>query len=458
MKEKKGISLIVLIVTIIVMIIIAGAIIISLSDTNIIDQAGKATTNWNISTIKEQINVTNAIRSSGIEGNFLEKVKNGTLEEVGIEDEEWNKKLIIQNEKLVYRPENVTEKEAEEFISNGIIAGDYIAVVNTSDSLSNYQNTSNIIVASELNQKLKDDKNATVFILEDISLSGWTTVSYPDEDGDGIIEDFKGTIDGCGNTISDLNVTLIQSNEGIIKNITLTGQCDYLYAGMFTEYNYGTIMNCHNKVDILDGIFAAGITYSNYDSGKIINCSNTGNIYASDDVAGIAIINTGNIYNTFNSGNIEGYESSSIRFIGGIVANNYTGNVENCYNSGNINIDVSGYEFVCGIIGAYGNLKCSYNIGNIDASGILDTNVGKIGYNIETLNVFAANKNTAPELGKSIVATWIEDLVETDGDTVTLADKTELLNRLNAGNSTKVWVEDTNNINNGYPILYWQVQ
>lgn len=41
---KKGISLIVLVITIIVMIIIAGAIIISLNSSNVIDQANKAVT------------------------------------------------------------------------------------------------------------------------------------------------------------------------------------------------------------------------------------------------------------------------------------------------------------------------------------------------------------------------------------------------------------------------------
>ncbi len=39
---KKGISLIVLVITIIVMIIIAGAIIISLNSSNVIDQSNKA--------------------------------------------------------------------------------------------------------------------------------------------------------------------------------------------------------------------------------------------------------------------------------------------------------------------------------------------------------------------------------------------------------------------------------
>ena len=52
MKEKKGISLIVLIVTIIVMIIIAGAIILSLTETNVIDQAEVAVEKHNLAEIK----------------------------------------------------------------------------------------------------------------------------------------------------------------------------------------------------------------------------------------------------------------------------------------------------------------------------------------------------------------------------------------------------------------------
>ena len=52
MKNKKGISLIVLIITIIVMLIIAGAIIISLTETNVIDQAELAVEKHNISELK----------------------------------------------------------------------------------------------------------------------------------------------------------------------------------------------------------------------------------------------------------------------------------------------------------------------------------------------------------------------------------------------------------------------
>ena len=47
MKRKSGISLIVLVVTIIVMIIISGAVIITLTATNVIDQAENATAKYN---------------------------------------------------------------------------------------------------------------------------------------------------------------------------------------------------------------------------------------------------------------------------------------------------------------------------------------------------------------------------------------------------------------------------
>ena len=56
MKINKGVSLIVLVVTIIVMIIIAGAVIISLTDTNVIEQAENAATSYRVAQLKENLN------------------------------------------------------------------------------------------------------------------------------------------------------------------------------------------------------------------------------------------------------------------------------------------------------------------------------------------------------------------------------------------------------------------
>ena len=55
MKQKKGISLIVLIITIIIMIIISGAIILTLTETNIIDQAETAVNKYNETELKQRV-------------------------------------------------------------------------------------------------------------------------------------------------------------------------------------------------------------------------------------------------------------------------------------------------------------------------------------------------------------------------------------------------------------------
>ena len=52
---KKGISLIVLVITIIVMIIIAGAIIISLNSTSVIEKANTAVTATDVGTLNDKL-------------------------------------------------------------------------------------------------------------------------------------------------------------------------------------------------------------------------------------------------------------------------------------------------------------------------------------------------------------------------------------------------------------------
>ena len=54
---KKGISLIVLVITIIVMIIIAGAIIISLNSTNVLDKADTAVVTSNEAELKSAVSL-----------------------------------------------------------------------------------------------------------------------------------------------------------------------------------------------------------------------------------------------------------------------------------------------------------------------------------------------------------------------------------------------------------------
>ena len=79
--NKRGVSLIVLVITIIMMIIIAGAIILALNGSGILGQANKARTNTDEKTIFEQVNmaVINSTTTEGINFNTL----NNELEKAG---------------------------------------------------------------------------------------------------------------------------------------------------------------------------------------------------------------------------------------------------------------------------------------------------------------------------------------------------------------------------------------
>ena len=83
MKKKKAISLIVLVITIIVMAILAATIIITLSNTNIINQAKDAVEKENESSIKENVElVVNALQISHL-GNFQEITQEELQEKLG---------------------------------------------------------------------------------------------------------------------------------------------------------------------------------------------------------------------------------------------------------------------------------------------------------------------------------------------------------------------------------------
>ena len=87
-RNKRGISLIVLVITIIVMIILAGSIIISLSSTNIIDRANNAVSDSNLKQVQSAATWAWADAYldtvSDIEGYIIDK-----LEEQGIDTDKY---------------------------------------------------------------------------------------------------------------------------------------------------------------------------------------------------------------------------------------------------------------------------------------------------------------------------------------------------------------------------------
>ncbi|MDD2627277.1 MAG: hypothetical protein PHR25_02995 [Clostridia bacterium] len=93
-NKRKGISLIVLVITIIVMIILAGAIILSLNSSNIVDKTNEATTKSNISNAKQVTMLANAeyelMSDVEKEGVTLRKHVEDKLKEAGFKESEYN--------------------------------------------------------------------------------------------------------------------------------------------------------------------------------------------------------------------------------------------------------------------------------------------------------------------------------------------------------------------------------
>ena len=239
--------------------------------------------------------------------------------------------------------------------------------------------------ARELNefaQKVNNGNNyegKVVKLANDIVFDGVTVNNFTPI---GISTVFEGTFDGCGYTISGIDVTgekyaaLFANVAGEVKNVTVK-DCSFsgtsYVAGIASRFLYGTITNCH-VIDCVitqssvSGFHAGGIvgemTYcSPYPivkncsvnstvvnkadagrtanqstggivgkgSGEIINCSNTGSVIGGDDIAGgiCGWLCGGTIQNCFNTSLV-----TNSSYIGGIVGCADTSTiVANCYTS-----------------------------------------------------------------------------------------------------------------------------
>ena len=176
------------------------------------------------------------------------------------------------------------------------------------------------------------------------------------------------------------------------------------------SYNVGNI-NSNDKQ------FGAGIVgYLGYGTSIIENCYNLGNVNGGTQSGGIVGGLQGIVRNTYNIGNITGNSGK-----GGIVGQVFTETspiIRNNYNTGNINDGG-------GIIDGYYGEKKDYVIQN---NFYLQ---GSASYGVSFLQ---SDKGAEP------------------------LSQSEMSSVISVVNGDNAFVEDTNNINNGYPILKWQAE
>lgn len=274
---------------------------------------------------------------------------------------------------------------------------------------------------------------------------------------------FNGTFDGNGYVINNLKI-----NEKTQK------QDEWEEIGLFTR-NRGTIQNLkltnvNINLEISNNVFSSvsalvGVNYATikqcYVTGKINGITNKyslniGGITASNWGTILECVNKTNVYSTMNT-NSDVFPALRIGGIAGINENG--GNINNVYNNGEIhNVksenSTNNYEFIGGVVGNNsGTLINSYNRGVVENSNI--------NYYIRIGSLTGASKTTLD------TCYYLKDTVINlpDDNTVimslgTQVDEQEIkdnnfITKLNENNSN-IWKRDINNINDNYPILYWQ--
>ena len=301
---------------------------------------------------------------------------------------------------------------------------------------------------------------------------------------------FKGSFDGNGNTLYNLyintstkdennvQVGLFSINYGTIKNIgicncniTIKDANMAIEAGAVAGRNCATIENSYTSgkqyIESSSTIHFGGISGAMV-NGIVQNCYSTVNlsgkceksvyVYVGGIVGVIGKDSNNVIDKCYNVGSID-FEINDIQEgnFGGIISAGTKASISNSYNCGNIKIkgNATGDFYIGGAIGNNNGIINNFcNIGNIISDVKVTSNYNYVGAIVSVNNSDGKIENTY--YLKDTCANGIEENWgnETDVDTLEI-DKIENMPAILEIIGTE-FREDENNINNGYPILTWQ--
>ena len=265
----------------------------------------------------------------------------------------------------------------------------------------------------------------------------------------------EANIENCYN-LANINATNTQEKVGV-ADIGCGGIVGQGKANINKCYNKGDIIvdGGNNSVNV-GGILGALISNSDF----IKNCYNAGNIEVKSNSATatggiIGNIGKGNeIKNCYNIGEIifNGEVDSASVYIAGIAGYSLGCRVSNVYNEGEIKINQQNSNIRVGGIAAgffEETISDSYNTGNIIANNTESNNIGSLigSYNIaiyERCYYLTGTYNVGLGGGETVIGVTGLDRIE------------DFPSALEVVNEDETFKEDTEGINNGYPILEWQ--
>lgn len=479
-KKEKGITLIALVVTIVVLLILAAVSISTLTGENgIITQAKKAKTLTKEKEKEEEEELynleskINELLTGEVEAPKVEDDNPGVLDGDGTETKPYEINCI---EDLVAFSKQVNE--------GNNFSGKYIKLMRSLDFKSN-----NSYINPETQEfgDVNFDGKTEGLKIELSSGQGFIPIGNYNSDP----LPFSGTFYGNKNYIRNLYVNVVQENgefdaglfgyntgtiqEVYVLNCNIYAENTFVSAGGICGVQEGNVLRCVSSGKIVakakgenSGMIVVGgiagqstvegenaLTESCYNLAEVqgINLIEkyNENTYGNVCVGGIiAVTSLDNhiVSNCYNRGNIKGNGNQGIS-VGGIVARvgvtsniefiggsgeslfSYGGKVKNCYNIGTINGTINGNEvensYLVGIGSAIGTVLGKTKISNV--YGINNKEV--IGWEIE-------------EEGYENVITNVEEKTSAE------LKSDEMLLILDSGFKKDI------GINEGYPILSWQ--
>lgn len=449
-KKEKGITLVALIVTIVILLILAGISISTLTNTGIFGKA-KEVQKVSENAEKEQKNILSEYEDeiyNNASTSKVEKVSDSKPGELEIDESNPNEYTINSIEDLVFFSYDVRNGNTYE--------GKTVKLGQDLDFKSSKSYVNSHRTDYEKYGYSGDLKQA-------LETSGFEPIGVYEDDTFDFNNSFSGIFDGNEKIIYNLNIKkkieenkkfgigLFGANNGIIKNIKLK---DVNIVISENTTFYGAI---------------GGIAGLNKKEKIINNCNVSGNIEVIEsngnyNLGGIIGANVGECKKCFNEANICGTiinPNLSVIMearIGGIAGvNEENGIIQDTYNTGNIynkkSIEKQGARyFLSGVVGRnFGNINTGYNIGKI----INNSKFGTILIN----EVVCIENNSTIENGYYLKDSITNNTTNNISKQSNGIEKTEeemktdnFIQLLNKENQN-IWKKDTKNQNNGYPIF-----
>ena len=506
--KEKGITLIALVVTIVILLILAGVSIAMLTgDNGILSQAQNAKNkteeakrNEKLDLLKQEELINEIL--DGVEVEQVTDEKPGELEK---EDE--NTLVINSIEDLVFFAYDVT--------NGNNYSGKTVKLGTSLD----FNSTKSYVepLRTDYGKYGYNGELKTLLTTEE----GFIPIGAgSDEVG---TNSFSGTFDGKNNQIINLYINekhetaskigLFSVNYGSIENLNLVNlsltryeEQGSLTGGVVGQNRTDSVINNCNvsgKININGVGTVAGITGHNM--GLIENCSNLADIKIESKgkdlgdcyIGGIAGSVVGSIKKCLNKGNLDmilegNLTKRTLIYAGGVggLSGNLT---EECYNLGNMNVDFNGngeqtleiqVGGVCGNLIADKIISNCYNMGNVIVNSNKEqlfvggiAGKGLIGESTEIKNCYnigSVNGNCSERkyiggitsiLNAKITNCYYlnqDNFTNNGAEAGTVITEEEMkqdsfVELLNNGNEEEIWKKDTG-INNGYPILMWQIK